>query len=96
VTTEEPEEEEYHDGYHSCPCCEELLCGGPLDEVRCDSCVEAGCEAREEDGVFVRCEVPVCPCCETPSSFMNDKKWHDNCDDPDDCEKRMGRRQDHA
>jgi hypothetical protein len=70
-------------GYHECSCCGEIICGGPLAESRCDCCVEAGCDEDGESG----CDVPRCPICETPESFMNDGKWHHNCDDRAACEQ---------
>jgi hypothetical protein len=86
-------------GYHECPCCGEVLCGGPLDEPRCDSCEEADCDVHscedegcddscEDDGMALEgCNVPTCECCEERMSFMNDRAWHDNCE-ADECERK--------
>lgn len=92
------DDQERWPGYHDCACCDEIICGGLLSEKRCDSCVEAGCEIHdhdEEDDCDCEydglnkdgCQIPTCPSCETPMSFMNDRKWHDNCD-ADECERK--------
>lgn len=59
-------------GYTECACCGEVI----VDSVLCDSCEEAGCDESGDGG----CNVAACPDCETPESFMSDRKWHPNCD----------------
>lgn len=63
-------------GYVDCPCCGETIVGEPGD--LCGSCTAASCEASDGDD----CQIPKCPDCETRASFMNDRKWHSNCDAP--------------
>ena len=95
TSTPATETVEYDEGYHDCPCCGETLCGGPLDEERCESCAEAGCEpndrkASDNYGVYDDCQVPCCPECDTRMSFMNDEKWHRNCGyTNDDCPDKI-------
>lgn len=78
----------HFDGYHSCPCCGEILCGGLLSQPLCASCFEDGCEPEEDgedEGVYLDCQVQRCPSCDERFSFMSDGEWHPNCDDPKAC-----------
>jgi hypothetical protein len=61
---------------HDCECCGDIIYS---DDPLCDCCKEAGCEANAA-GDYDDCQIPSCPECETPATFMTDGKWHENCD----------------
>jgi hypothetical protein len=70
----------YGEGYHDCPCCGETIVGR---EPLCASCKHAGCEATDDDpDAYEDCQIPRCPECDTEASYMNDGRWHSNCDAP--------------
>lgn len=84
---------------HDCPCCGEAVYSDDEDDV-CSCCEAAGCEMHDcasrcgykgrhdVDGVYDDCQIPACVVCETRMTFCTDGKWHPNCDDPKDCERR--------
>lgn len=59
-------------GYVECGCCGEVIMGQRGD--LCECCTRAECTPA------CGCNVPQCPECETPASFLNDAQWHSNCD----------------
>jgi hypothetical protein len=65
-------------GYVDCPCCDETIVGYPDD--LCDSCNKAECEDNPRSGYYDNCQIPECPECGTRASWMNDDRWHSNCD----------------
>lgn len=68
-------------GYVECACCSTVIIGEPGDLCAC--CEEAVCadyEVEDGDGSYFDCQVPRCLECDTPASFMNDKRWHSNCE----------------
>lgn len=85
---------------HECPCCGECVYSDDADDL-CSCCIEASCEAHDcsshtgtshdIDGVYVDCQIPQCPACETRSTFCTDGKWHSNCDDEKACEAEYAR-----
>ena len=81
---------------HDCLCCGEDVIYADVEESPvCDSCVAAGCEPNdgggENDGIWDDCQIPRCPECDTHASFLNDKRWHSNCEE-DDCPKAVENR----
>lgn len=76
---------------HDCPCCGDDIIYSDDPEELCQDCKQAGCEANDNEdsenyGIFDDCKVRelACPECDTNPSFLNDGKWHTNCE-PEDC-----------
>lgn len=67
-----------------CNCCGEVVYS---EDALCSCCQEAGCDEEGQEG----CEIPMCPVCETRSTFCTDDSWHSNCDDPEACRRQAER-----